>query len=564
MRDLSEAPGLTLVTSLFYNPNQSVSDIKLGLESFKTNDVNIIFVWGSRDIAKVICAAEEVGLFNGDHVWHLWSWVWPHTMENLPVHCTAEQIKNLQKSDGLFALEPSPKSVSGDKIDVGITSEHLFQEIQDQIRDDYENSTNLAPTYYDLYVYDSVWVVAYSIHDLINETGQNLFDAFFESSKTNVFNGLSGKIGFGSGPHTLWPQYPLKQLKSFESEATLALGSIDDLEFIENISWVKGEQPRDHNVNRNFRNAFVWRAIDLRVAICVDILSGFFILVSIFCIFVNNFYRKKKMIKITSPVINNVILTGVILVVSSVFMGSYLGFGHDPGVYLILCYTKTMVLSFGFTLGFGGLFCKTWRVYRVMSSKNMKEKVTISDLALLGKIGLMVAFDVIYLVFKVLFVPYFVNVDVVALDWEFNTGDEHDTKIHWRLLACESENEVLEIFLSSAKFLLVIFGVFLSYETKGVHIDELNDSKTIALSIYNFVICFVFGALTIYTAGESQVTLNFVLQSAVVLYCAAVLVGTHFLPRQIKVIRSPLDADDVNIRKTTPSSQVATMSKNKL
>ena len=198
-----------------------------------------------------------------------------------------------------------------------------------------------------------------------------------------------------------------------------------------------------------------------------------------------------------------------------------------------------------------------------MTSRNMNEKVTISDLALLVKIGLMVAFDVIYLVLKVLFVPYFVDVNVVALDWEFD--DKNDTKIHWRLLACESENEILEILLSSAKFLIVIFGVFLSFETKGVHIDELNDSKTIALSIYNFVLCIVFGALTIYTAGESQVTLNFVLQSTVVLYCAAVLVGTHFLPRQIKVIRSPLDADDVNIRKATPSSQLATaVSKNKL
>ena len=220
MSDLSEAPGLTLVTSLYYEPNQSVNEIKRGLESFEANEVNIIYVRGSRDIAEVICAAEQVGLFNVDHVWHLWSWVWAQTMENLPVHCTAEQIKKLQKSDGLFALEPNPKSVSGEKIDVGLTSKHLFHEIQDRTIEDYENSTKLAPTYYDLYVFDSIRVVAYSIHDLINKTGQSLFDAFSLSSETNVFNGLSEKTGFGLVHPTLWPQYALKQLKGFETRTT--------------------------------------------------------------------------------------------------------------------------------------------------------------------------------------------------------------------------------------------------------------------------------------------------------------------------------------------------------
>ena len=134
--------------------------------------------------------------------------------------------------------------------------------------------------------------------------------------------------------------------------------------------------------------------------------------------------------------------------------------------------------------------------------------------------------------------------------------------MHWMILQCESKYGYFEIILAAGKFLVVLFGVFLSFETRNVHVDELNDSKTIAVSIYNVVICCVFGALTMYTAGEDQLTLNYVLRSVVVLFCTAVLVSTHFLPHQIKVLRTLSEPDDVNIRITGKSASASHATKN--
>ena len=551
-----ELDGTTQVSAMYYDWNQSEEEISRGLESFFIYDVKVILYAGGRDIAKLICVAESMGFFDSNFVWYVWSWVWPHALESIPEYCREDQIENLRKSDGFFVLEPNPKSLPETKIDVGITTEELFQEIQIRINDDYENNTILAPSNYDLYVYDAVWIVANSVHALMNKSGQQLFDAFFEVTETVSFSGLSGKIEFGEGPHTLWPQFALKQLKGFETEITLAEGSIDALDFIENISWVGGEQPLDYTYNIKYTMVYKMLYIDWYTAVALDTVGAIFVLISLFCIFVNNFYRKKKMIKITSPMINNFILLGVILVLSGVFFGSYLAFGENKDVFLIICYAKTLFFATGFTLGFGGLFCKTWRVYRALTNKSVNKRVAISDISLLCKLSVLLLLDLIYFVLKLFVDPFFVDEDTVSI--EFEPKGNGKTKMHWKTYSCESQKSYPEYILAVVKTLLVIFGVFLSFETRSVHIDELNDSRTIAVSIYNAVVCFVFGAFTTYASGEFQPTMNFVLQSAVVLYCVAFLVGTHFLPRQIKVLRYPSVANDVNIRKTSPNSHVTT------
>ena len=43
----------------------------------------------------------------------------------------------------------------------------------------------------------------------------------------------------------------------------------------------------------------------------------------------------------------------------------------------------------------------------------------------------------------------------------------------------------------SIKGLVLILGLYLSYETRNSNLDMINDSKFVALSIYNIVVCYL-------------------------------------------------------------------------
>ncbi|RDD43704.1 Gamma-aminobutyric acid type B receptor subunit 2, partial [Trichoplax sp. H2] len=71
----------------------------------------------------------------------------------------------------------------------------------------------------------------------------------------------------------------------------------------------------------------------------------------------------------SSPRINNLILIGFILCFVAVVM-----FGVDSGtvnkIYLpAICTARVSLLSLGFTLSFGAMFAKTWRVHVIFTNK---------------------------------------------------------------------------------------------------------------------------------------------------------------------------------------------------
>ena len=201
----------------YYNVNQSMASIKRGLLTFLEKDVKIILFSSKREIAKVVCAAETLGMFGPDYVWYARTWVWNNLVENLTEFCDEDQIENLKHADGFFAVEATPELSIWEDSDVFMTREMLYEQINGMIeRDHGNNSTGFEPTFYDLYVYDAVWLVANSLKDIWNKTGQDLFDSFFESTKANSFNGLTGIISFDDGTNPLGSLFALRQFKGFE------------------------------------------------------------------------------------------------------------------------------------------------------------------------------------------------------------------------------------------------------------------------------------------------------------------------------------------------------------
>ena len=84
------------------------------------------------------------------------------------------------------------------------------------------------------------------------------------------------------------------------------------------------------------------------------------------------------------------------------------------------------------------------------------------------------------------------------------------------------------------KGILLLFGVFLAWETRNVTIPVLNDSKYIGISVYNVVILSAVGAtVSMVLKRTAYYELLHVLVTVVVLLSTTVTLTMVFLPKVI-------------------------------
>ena len=80
--------------------------------------------------------------------------------------------------------------------------------------------------------------------------------------------------------------------------------------------------------------------------------------------------------------------------------------------------------------------------------------------------------------------------------------------------------------------------VYLAYETRHVHIEELNDSRSIGISIYNTIILSGFGLLASF-AVKSDSSMHYLLLTAIKVFCVAITICVIFLPKIAQLYKDP-------------------------
>ena len=536
--------------ALFYfDSTHSSREIERGLISFVEKDIKVInlLIYGGH--AKVICAALNADLFSEEHVWFTVEWAWSQIVEELPDYCTEEQISYLTSLDGLFALEPNPKSIEDKPTDVMLTTIEYNEEIKKMLIQDFGEETEHNPNFWDLYVYDLMWITAMNINATLEGSNQAVLETFLEQLDSTTFYGVTGHVGF-ENYNSRWPQFKFLQFEHFDESKFIAQVSPDSFEYHNAIDWVQGKVPLDHTPEITVIRKVRYESINGNLALGFDILAGCVGLFLIAVATINNLYRKNKMIKLTSPSINNVTLMGASLFMVCAILLSAKVFSENEDLFLWSCYGSSVTVCLGFTLLFGALFGKTWRVYKVFGLKSI-QKVTISDLQILLYILMFVCFDAVVISVWFFFSPLYVLETKTELDTDI-IGPNEITETQWILRSCATENSFFGYILIGFKSLLLLFGGFLAFETRSVHIDVLNDSRSIAVSIYNIAISCLFGGLVFFYVNLN-LNVNFVVQSAVLFFCSLFPVIVIFLPRQIKVIVHGDEAEKVAIRKTPAS-----------
>lgn len=78
-------------------------------------------------------------------------------------------------------------------------------------------------------------------------------------------------------------------------------------------------------------------------------------------------------------------LFGIIVCLTAVFLLGLDGRFVSPGAYPAICQTRAWLLSAGFTLSFGAMFSKVWRVHRLTTKAKSDPKVRMVSAKLITR-----------------------------------------------------------------------------------------------------------------------------------------------------------------------------------
>ncbi|XP_077998724.1 gamma-aminobutyric acid type B receptor subunit 2-like [Glandiceps talaboti] len=527
--DMLEGADMIIITS-----ENFLGDPSTEMKRMKRKGARIIIgLFYAESALKIFCEAYKLEMYGPKYAWMMPGWFGPNWVSDTwydgIVDCTQEQVEEVLKG----TLSVSPFSIHHERDKKGIsdlTPNEYFDEY-----DRYVNYTGDTLTGYTISprAYDAIWAISLALNNTMNTLessngtkrlenftygDQEMSEMIMKSFHDISFDGVSGSIQFNKEGEIL-ADFSVQQYQDGTAQQVgiyRADSGIIHFNSEVPIVW-RGDGPPIDDVSVVYVvtkvPTYVYYLMVL-LTVCGMICGSAFL--------VFNFkFRRIRIIKMSSPNINNIILCGCLLTYASVLPANVDGFNTDP---LLCCKISIYLLLLGFSLTYGALFSKTWRVHRIFTNKYL-EKRAVKDRQLLIAIIVIVGIDIsIMAVWEGLDPLLIIIRDSNELPTEI--GD----KVYINQIAfCESSKLTYWLAIIYAiKAIILLFGGFLAWETRKVNIAVLNDSRYIGMCIYNVVILSGIGAPLIYVlrsdpALSYSITSTFVILGTTVTQCLVCL-----------------------------------------
>ncbi|KPM06518.1 gamma-aminobutyric acid type B receptor subunit 1-like protein, partial [Sarcoptes scabiei] len=510
---------------------------------------------------KMMCEAYKNGLYGKQHVWFLIGWYednWFHpvpgincTMEEMMMvvekHFTTEALMLNQGQEitiaGKNISNKSIKNIQSSSYSLGMTARDWLSEYQKQLPryknwfphgDKPQEGFQEAPL-----AYDAIWAVAFALNrsiERLNEMGMSLDDFDYEKKEiTDVikselqrvqFLGVSGDVAFNDiGDRISWTL-----IEQMINGTYQTLGFYDTA--TDNLTWYNREQwyitgrvPKD-------RTEIVptLMTVNRTLFVTISAVSLIGILFAIFLLGFNFKFRDNRLIQMSNSSSNNIMLVGSIFCLISVQLFGI--DGQDIGIdyFELVCNSRAFFLSVGFSLFFGAMFAKIW-VCHVLHTQN-KRKINNNQIYLI--VGVFCSLDLIILAIWLFHDPMTRRMEYFPLEDPPLDLDD-DVKFQPLLEHCEA-NLIWYGILYGYKGLVLFFGLFLSYETRSAKLKQINDSRLVAMSIYNVVIlCLITAPVSLVI--DNQVNSHFAFIGLTIIFCCFLSMALIFTPKIVIIVQ---------------------------
>ncbi|XP_077977926.1 gamma-aminobutyric acid type B receptor subunit 2-like [Glandiceps talaboti] len=158
------------------------------------------------------------------------------------------------------------------------------------------------------------------------------------------------------------------------------------------------------------------------------------------------------------------------------------------------------------------------------------KRVDVSDARLIAGIGGLVIIDVFVVILWTFIDPMSSTVTTLSTKHSENENGQ-EIQVTTTIPVCTSEYTIVWLIVMYAtKGSLLIFGVFLAYETRNVEISALNDSKQIALSVYTVAMTCALSLPIVYITDYS-VQYRVPITELFIIAATTIVLGLVFIPK---------------------------------
>ncbi|XP_072032778.1 gamma-aminobutyric acid type B receptor subunit 2-like [Amphiura filiformis] len=497
---------------------------------------------------RVFCQAFKQGLYGVKYVWFikgLFQKEWWLKYEGTD-SCSPEEVKTA--SNGYFCATYSVFGRTETPAATGITPGEFRKSASARIN---YNFTMDGQEYLGI-GYDAMLALALALNASQKELPKGALENYrygdtetTESIKKNLygldFHGVSGHVTFSDdgGRNS---DFLLKQNRGGVEEI---IGTFDPLNgsvswyYSTELTWkLHGGSPPRETDSMDVTTVHIPRTIFIPITVFCGL--GYIFACSFLCfnILKRNesfrsrcFYFVNRAIKMSSPNLNNVIAFGVIVAYTCIILIGIDVSLVDEDKLLKICKVRTWLIAMAFTLVFGGMFTKMWRVYSIVIHNRTKRKV-IKDSHLVFIVGVLLLIDMLILVLHEITDSYQItNVRTQIPQTEEDLA-KYVQRVHLHV-QCNSgsENDLLWLLAFVIyKVFVMIFGVFLTWQTRNINVPALNDSYYVGLAIYNTILCFAV-AVPLSIINNQSVGINYALVSCLVLFCVTTTLSMLFIPK---------------------------------
>ncbi|XP_077866298.1 gamma-aminobutyric acid type B receptor subunit 2-like [Saccoglossus kowalevskii] len=526
--DLIEVENITVLASTTYrnNPEQQ-------LKQLKAVDARIIISMNYG--TEVLCTAYKAGMYGRKYQWFLTGGQSITLMSGAENYgCTDDEI--IEAIEGAFVTDHSYYGNENEKTISGHTPGEFQSELNNVIVNKYNADVSLSSEYAPC-AYDAIWAMALALNGSIDQLSpnktledftyddSNMMQVFKDEMLKTSFTGVTGPVHFTPEGDRLG-RVIIYQIQDGEMIRVGVYDNYNDViewDSQHRLRWKGGDPPIDSVEQRS-----VTIGITRGVYVAMTTLSLLGICICLFFLWYNIRYRYHRFIKMSSPRLNNIMILGCVLTYISVVM-----FGIDSNVFqgnslLTMCSLRIWVMVIAFTLAFGSMFSKTWRVHVLFTTKKYERKV-VKDGQLIAMVFGLLAVD------GVLLVTWMI-IDPLILREHIFPSQEHpveeDVMLIPRMLLCDSIYFTYWMaFIYIYKGILILFGIFLAWETRKVEIPGLNDSRQIGFSVYNVMVMSVLGVTITSVLDLQQIDIRYSIVAVCIIVCTSTTLALVFVPK---------------------------------
>lgn len=554
------------------------------MDNLKRADPRIIVgMFYKQQARRVMCEAYKRGLYGEKYVWFLIGWYeddWWTEVKDL--ECTYEQMKMAVEghitTEGLVLNQDSRLTASGYTSSDWLSRyqfelskrahEGILVTAQDSnLIEPNKNSFPLRPNTISAFnqsysspaspsarpegyqeaplAYDAIWAIAMALNSTIQDLNRlklsigqfnytqtpHIKDVFLNNLRQTNFLGISGEVAFSDiGDRIAWTQ-----IEQMVDGNYSVIGYFDTrtnkLNLNESrIRWPRGEPPRDRTIIME-----LVQYLSLPYMLSIVIISIIGIVASTGLIYFNWSRREDALIKMSHPPSNNIMLLGCIVCLFSVILFGLDGRFIPATKFHLICDLRAWCLNIGFSLFFGSMFWKVWQSY-VLSTRNAPP-LGKTNRQVFMTVGSFCLIDVIILTIWKLHEPMDRRTVKIKEQSgpELNMGD--DIIVELKIEYCQA-NFYWYYLIFCYKGLLLVFGLFLAYETRGVKLRQLNDSKLVGMCIYNVAImCFITGPVSLVNLMRQQANYHYLFVSITIIFCCSLSMILIFIPKVVEYLR---------------------------